>query len=90
MDLGEEPVQDYLLDQEVGLATLQGVPGVPIYCKAPYKQMPNFGTCAIGQSGPLLSVTKAAMDCEEVGLSHIDCPLSQGPGPAVTSSSCGQ
>jgi len=50
MDLGEEPVQDYLLDQEVGLVTLQGAPGVPIYCKAPYKQMPNFGTYTIGQS----------------------------------------
>jgi len=45
IDLGQAPLQVYLIDQELVLVT-----GLPIHCKALYMQMPNFGTSTITHS----------------------------------------
>jgi len=74
MDFGEELLRDYLLDQEVGLVTLQDAPELPIHHKAPYKQMPNYGTSTIGPSRPLLTVSGADMECDKIWPSRGNSP----------------
>jgi len=84
VDLGDSPVHDYLLDQDIGRVALQLSPYLPLCQRVPYKEMPNFGIGRIGQSRPLLSVSEA-MECEEVGASHADSPPQVTPETAAAS-----
>jgi len=75
INLGEFPVHDYLLDQEV---TFQVSPDLPLCSRVPYKEMPNFGVSRIGQSWPLLSIAEV-MRCDKVGANHTDSPPLVSP-----------
>jgi len=70
-DLGESPVYDYLLDQEIGRVTLQLSPDLPLCQRVPYKEMLKFGINSIGPSRPLLPISEA-IDWEEIRTSHVD------------------
>lgn len=90
MDLEEESLHDYLLDQDVGSVTLGDMSRPPVLNRSPYKQMPNSSDSEIGQSQPLLIFIRTAINCEEGELSRIDSPLSQAPSstPVSCPTSC--
>lgn len=79
MDLKEESLHDYLLNQDMGLMTLWDASRQPVSNRAPYKQMPNFGASEMGQSRLLLLVVGTTINCEEAGF-ELD-RLSFFPGP---------
>jgi len=80
-DIGESPVHDYLLDQEIGRVSLKLSPDLPMCQRVPYKEMPKFGDDKFQSP---ISVTEA-MECEEVETSRIDSPPALASGTAVTS-----
>jgi len=79
MDLEDNSLHDYLLDQGKESVTPWGTSRPPISSKVPYKQMPNFGNSEIGQSRSLLFVFRTDMDCEVARPNHIDSLLTQAP-----------
>jgi len=79
MDLGEESLHDYLLDQDVESVTLWDTSRPPVSNRALYKHMPKFGTSDTDQSRPILLVVGTTMDYDEAEPSWIDFPSSQAP-----------
>jgi len=84
VSFGEDSLQEFLLDQDVGSVTLCDSPQLPISHKVPYKEMPNFGNSETGLTRPLLSVVGTAMECDEVGVSRVD----SSPPPAPVTAPC--
>jgi len=85
MDLGDDSLHEYLLDQDVGSITLCDSSWPLVSHRSLYRQMPNFGISKIGQSRPLLHFVGTAMKCKEVEASRTDSPPTQAPGSAPSS-----
>jgi len=85
LDLGDGPLHEFLVDQDVGSVSLCDSPRAPVFHRAPYKQLPNFGDSKTRHTRPLLTVVCTAMECEEVEASRTDSPPTQASGSVPNS-----
>jgi len=66
MSFEDDSLKEFLLDNNVGLATVSNLSRPPVSHTVPYKELPNFGSSKIGLYRPLPSVVGSAMEYEEV------------------------